>query len=1103
MNTFFKSKLNALALLLCLVALPMQTLADDIDIFVGTSGGTSGNANVLIVLDNTTNWNRQSQHWPGQITQAQAEINAIKTVVSSLDSTVNVGLMMMTDNGSGNSGGYIRSAVKQMTDANKTAFVALLDTMYNNYKDYGTSSNMNYGNVLFDVFKYFGGYTSPTHATDGIAGSPTDKTHFGNTVFNDLTSSSKADVAGYTSSGFTAYTSPISTTCSDSYIIFIGNGKPNDDEPTWLTNVGGDKTSISTPNYTTTTTRTFSDLGLTSACYSKISLCSTADFAATCSDGTYEACACSSTSTSSAGCSGGKLKYMVQGVNSTTTATATGTYSPTTTPGILADEWVRFLYQTDVNSQSGQQNIYTYTIDVYNAQQDADQTALLQNMARVGGGKYYAAKSESSLTEALKDIFSEIQSVNSTFASASLPVNATNRSQSENQVFIGMFRPDPKANPRWFGNMKRYQLVESGGAIQLGDIDGNLAINPLTGFITNCAASWWTSDSGTYWKDIVVNPNPAGACTTSGYDKYSDAPDGPQVEKGAVAEVIRKGNNPPATNTTATYAVNRTIYTESSNALTAFNTTSSGLSSALVDFISGKDVNDEKGTGAITTTRPSLHGDVIHSRPLPINYGDAGVVAYYGANDGTFRAVEASTGKEKWAFIAPEFFSRLSRLKDNSPLVSYPPTPDAGSTAKDYFFDGSIGAYQNADNSKIWIFPTMRRGGRMIYAINVTDPDLPSLKWKAGCPNLSNDTGCTTGMTAIGQTWSVPRVGFIKGFSTTTPVIVVGGGYDSCEDADDISPSCSSPKGGIIYVLNADTGEKLASFATSRSVAADVSFVDIDGDTYVDYAYAADTGGGIYRIDFINSPITRTVLDKDHWVSRKVAYTDSDGKKFLFAPAVLANSGKVYIAIGSGDREHPLETQYPYNGVTNRFYVYLDDLATTSGSINIDSTTNMEDFTTATTCDTASILPTSNKKGWFMKLNQNGKGEQTVTSALIAGGLVAFSTNRPIPAVEGSCSTSLGEARGYWVSLFNASGAIGVSGSCGGARSSTFVGGGLPPSPVLTTGVQVGKKRVTVVIGAVQKDAVSVANAPIGTQKVTPSITSKRKRIYSTTPVDN
>ena len=100
-------------------------------------------------------------------------------------------------------------------------------------------------------------------------------------------------------------------------------------------------------------------------------------------------------------------------------------------------------------------------------------------------------------------ILAEIQSVNSTFASASLPVNTTNRTQNKNQVFIPMFRPDPSDRPLWMGNLKQYQLIaDSSGNIDLGDNSSPPinAVNPLTGFVTPCAESFWTTDSGTYWE---------------------------------------------------------------------------------------------------------------------------------------------------------------------------------------------------------------------------------------------------------------------------------------------------------------------------------------------------------------------------------------------------------------------------------------------------------------------------------------------------------------------------------------------------------------------------------------------------------------------------
>lgn len=522
--------------------------------------------------------------------------------------------------------------------------------------------------------------------------------------------------------------------------------------------------------------------------------------------------------------------------------------------------------------------------------------------------------------------------------------------------------------------------------------------------------------------------------------------------------------------------------------LTAFNTTSSGLSQPLVNYIQGQDVNDENANTNVTESRPSLHGDAIHSRPLPIDYGGTtGVTTFYGANDGTLRAVDSASGRERWAFIAPEFFPRFSRLMNNTPLIHYPNMP-AGTTppptAKDYFFDGSIGAYQTADNSSVWIYPTMRRGGRMIYALDVTNPATPGYKWKIGCPNLADDTNCTTGFSGIGQTWSMPNVA-PKLLGYTGPVMVVGGGYDGCEDANTSAPACTTPKGAGIYVIDANTGALIKSFATTRSVAADVALIATATAGVVDHAYAVDTGGNVYRIDFASQV--------SNWAITRVAYTNGVGRKFFYAPALLpAPGGQVYLAIGSGDREHPLQSQYPYTGVVNRFYVYRDDVAGLTAT-NLDDPASMIDATANTLCDATPVLPTSAKKGWFMDLNQNGTGEQTVTSAVIVGGMVAFSTNRPVPAAAGTCSTTLGEARGYWVNLFNASGTIGVNGSCGGSRSGIFVGGGLPPSPVLGI-VPINGKPTSVVIGAIQRNG--GASSPISPQRIDPAISPNRKTVY-------
>lgn len=879
---------------------------------------------------------------------------------------------------------------------------------------------------------------------------------------------------------------------------------------------------------------TTTDLGYASACVASAGAATTADFSTQCS-GSGVSCAVDgtrSTTTSSSTCSGSSLRYMVVGAeNGPQTVTPTGTYSSATNAW-YADEWARFMHQNDVNPQAtGIQSVTTYTIDVFNAQQNAQQTQLLLSMAQQGGGRYFAARNEAEILSALKQIVAEIQSVNTTFAAASIPLSTSNRSQNVNKVFIGMFRADANAAPRWFGNLKQY-TIKAGGQ-DLVDIYGTTAINSQTGFIADCATSYQTTDSGSWWDKLyqAVTPTPKSQCQSmpgANTSVWSDLPDGSAVEKGAVAEVLRKGNNPSVTNASPTWEVNRTIYTLDSagTALATFNTANTGLSSNLVKFTQGEDINvvashtSEQDYSSIITpaptrpTRPSIHGDVVHSRPLAVDYGGAsGVTVYYGANDGSYRAVSANDGKERWAFIAPEFNSRLSRLMSNSPLIAYPsldPTTTPTPTPKDYFFDGSTGLRQNADNTKVWLYPTQRRGGRMVYSLDVTSPDTPVFKWRQGCPTnqttAGQDGGCTTGFTGMGQTWSTPVIAKVKGYDTEKPVLIMGGGYDTCEDANTDSPSCSSPKGAKVYIMDADTGTLLKSFSTTRSVVADVSMIDVNNDGYQDYAYVVDMGGNFYRISFVDTPSALTPLAATDWTMKKVAYANEGGRKFMQTPALALGAGRsVYIALGSGDREHPLYTDYPYANVTNAAYVYLDqpdayNAATTACDLDDEDAGEpgscVVDYSSATTCNTDPLIPGAAFKAWRMHLEK--QGEQTVTPALIFSGQVTFNTNRPIPPSQAACNVALGEGGGYLLDLLNASGAIGVEGTCNGSRRGTFVKGvGMPTAPVL---VNIAGEA-PIVIGAVNKMTGSDA-ALVAPQQPPLPIAKTRHRKYRYQQID-
>jgi type IV pilus assembly protein PilY1 len=1062
-SRYFPASTLACGAALAFSAFPV--LADDIDIYTNASAGGANEPVVMFLLDNTPNWSKNDQKITdlsnttfvaSGVAETQAIIDSLNVITSaSHKPPLAAGVAMFTDSGlndaAGNSigsGGYIRFGARDITatssaSTNYTALSTLLgwyagnssNNINTNTEKLGGQPKKNESAALYEMYKYFKGL-APYAGTQSPAKNSSPPNQFVD-INSNSDSVNTSGFGGYTTfglnltSGFAIqnglYNSPLGSGCTKGYVIYIANNA----------------------NYNFQTNASQFETGGASA-----------------------------------------LPAL-----------------PATVDDSWADEWARVLNQN---------GIVVFVIDTFNANQDTSYSTSLQAIASAGGGKYFQAKSQGDLEKYLGQILGEILSVNSTFASASLPVNTTNRSQDLNQVFIGSFRPDPDLKPRWKGNLKQYQIIKN-GSIALGDFYKNNAINSTTGYIQDCAVSFWTADTSlvsppstaeAYWLSVpddsaansqnkvtqsqCTKPNPSTPSNPSlpsgtSLSPYSDWPDGPTVEKGGVAQVLREGNTAAASSEASqTFTVNRSILTQGSgSALTAVTTTNSNLTSTVLSWVQGNDNNaipDKPGnaTTAPYNTRPFIHGDVVHSQPQAINYGTQTVV-YYGANDGMYRAVDSSNGTELWAFIAPEFFTaansvnnanKFTRLYNNSPLISTPYTSSStGDVPKDYFFDGNTGAYQNSDNSNVWIYPTMRRGGRLVYALDVTSSSSPKFKWKFGCPDAADDTGCTTGSSAIGQTWSTPIVVFVDGYSTTTPVVIVGGGYDTCEDANSATPSCGSAKGAVVYVLDADTGALIQSFTATgmRSIAGDPSVASLHADGSVDYAYFADTGGSIYRLDF--SDTSGTAWDKTSWKFHKIAYTSGSYRKFLYGPAVLpigssSSPQAAYVAIGSGDREHPLSIQYPYTTpVINRFYVLLDDLTTSSRAVvNLDDTTTtdtfyMGDYTgntcSGSACDSFSVYPNSStsqplKVGWFVNLNKDTSGNtvtgtQVVTSPLIVAGGVSFSTNRPLPS-SNSCTSSLGEADGCALNLFNGSGA-----TSGGGRCVIFPGGGLPASPVLFT----------------------------------------------------
>ena len=345
-------------------------------------------------------------------------------------------------------------------------------------------------------------------------------------------------------------------------------------------------------------------------------------------------------------------------------------------------------------------------------------------------------------------------------------------------------------------------------------------------------------------------------------------------------------------------------------------------------------------------------------------------------------------------------------------------------------------------SEKVYLYAGMRRGGKNYYALDVTDPTSPSLKWEI--------KGGTGDFSKLGQTWSKPVLAKVDldGDKDTAAkdVLIFGGGYDA--DQDTATNRQNDDEGDAIYLVDAVTGAKLwsadeystgssASSDMLNSIPADLRVIDIDGNGIHDRIYAADMGGRIYRIDLPDSE-NKVIPDSEKLTSpqvTKLAELSSDSsvennRRFYSEPdsALIVDHGERYMAIsiGSGYRAHPLKQGA--DNAQDRLYMIKDknlyNIPDPGTLVTVEHDTNLVDLTNYTYVDgNGNKIPMTDwdeKKGWYLNLNR-GIGEKALAEAFTLNNTVFFTTFQPESGTPADvCSNAAHTARAYVMNITNA-----------------------------------------------------------------------------------
>ncbi|MDY4285421.1 PilC/PilY family type IV pilus protein [Xanthomonas sp. LF06-19] len=429
------------------------------------------------------------------------------------------------------------------------------------------------------------------------------------------------------------------------------------------------------------------------------------------------------------------------------------------------------------------------------------------------------------------------------------------------------------------------------------------------------------------------------------------------------------------------YASRKVLYA-SNGSLVSFTGTVGSLSSDQVDYIRGRR-DREASAGGSFRNRLAVLGDIVNSQPLYVgspnpslysgkSFSGAGVypqfaasnagrtpVVYVGGNDGMLHAFNANTGVELFAFVPTEAISKLSSSGFTSPTYTHAYTVDGLLTAADVYVGGAW---------KSVLVGTMGRGGKSVFALDVTNPASPSLLWEVNDGALGNVLGQPVIAQVADGSWSV----------------LLGNG-----------PNSTSQNAQLVRIdIATGTVASVDTRVGGDNGLSGVNAWSSDGSGIVDKVYAGDLKGNLWRF-------SKTVSG---WSAGQL-FVAGNSKPITATPLVARNPTTLdtWVFVGTG---RYLTSADLANTDQQTWYGLIDKGNTISASnlkqIRILSDTTLNGYNVRT-IESSTGAGTS---GWYMDFYETG--ERMVVANYFQGLYLVGSTR--IPDSSDVCSPS---GKGY------------------------------------------------------------------------------------------
>ena len=578
---------------------------------------------------------------------------------------------------------------------------------------------------------------------------------------------------------------------------------------------------------------------------------------------------------------------------------------------------------------------------------------VLPTTARVGGGEYRTAGNGNQLTAALN---AAIASMMNSLSNAGGVASSTTALQSGSKLFQPLYNPSG-----WYGELLCFDL------------------------------------SSTFAQTACANPKatiPAAASRKLYSSKVESGVTTPFVFDDAAGFAAMTASQKANLGTTAI------------------------LQKEVINYIRGTDVAGYRA-------RPKgLLGDLVDSKPLVVAAPNGETLdasyasfktaqasrnmVFIGAGDGMLHGFSTSNMAEFFGYIPSPVYPNLALLGKT----------DYGEAANPhaYFVNGVL-RQQDIKVGSDWqtiLVGGLAQGGQGYFALNATSTSTltatSGVKWEFTDQNDS----------AMGYSFGAPLIYTVRTSATTAvPAVILANGYEA--DYDDAAQGGvkAAAKSSALYIVRASDGVLLKKIPVPDvlgvSQGAGLSSpvgVDFGQDGVLDYVYAGDINGKLWRFDLTGE------TPADFGVASNPIFDAGSSKPIVLRPAVYpVNTMDIHgarvsvgnlIFFGTGK----LLTEADRTNVdTQTFYAVLDKMDTNPATITLSQLQEQ----TATEeskggekyrvmSDNAVDLVGGAKQGWYF--NFPTASERLMTAPLVVDGKVAFGSGIPVSGEQ--CSPGKG-----------------------------------------------------------------------------------------------